>query len=114
VVFDPVAGPLFDAANGALTWNGRYLVVGFAGGAIPQFAANRLLVKNRSALGFSIRHYRRTQTDLLQAEAARQFAAFAAGRLKPHVSAVGTLDEVPAMLRRIMDRQALGKMVIEP
>ncbi|MEY3905474.1 MAG: hypothetical protein RIR59_297, partial [Pseudomonadota bacterium] len=36
VIFDPVAGPLFEAAFRSLNWGGRHLVVGFVGGPIPK------------------------------------------------------------------------------
>src|SRR5262244_2896150 len=50
VCFDPVGGDLFDAALSALGWGGRILVIGFVGG-VQNIPANRLLVKNRAALG---------------------------------------------------------------
>ena len=59
VVFDPVGGEHNEAAFRCLDWGGRYVVIGFAGGAIPQFPANRLLVKNRKAIGFVLMHYRK-------------------------------------------------------
>jgi NADPH2:quinone reductase len=49
VCFDPVGGDLADAALSSLGWGGRLLVIGFVGG-VQQIPANRLLVKNRSAL----------------------------------------------------------------
>src|SRR5947208_8199498 len=57
VCFDPVGGDLFDAALSALGWGGRILIVGFVGG-VQQIPANRLLVKNRAALGCSLRYFR--------------------------------------------------------
>ena len=57
VCFDPVGGDLSDAALSSLGWGGRLLLVGFVGG-VQQIPANRLLVKNRSALGCSLRYYR--------------------------------------------------------
>src|SRR5215471_17913512 len=57
VCFDPVGGELADAALSALGWGGRMLLVGFVGG-VQRIPANRLLVKNRSALGCSLRYYR--------------------------------------------------------
>src|SRR5262245_61632814 len=57
VCFDPVGGALFDAALSALGWGGRILLVGFVGG-VQQIPANRLLVKNRAALGSSLRYFR--------------------------------------------------------
>ena len=50
VCFDPVGGDLFGSALSSLGWGGRILLVGFVGG-IPSIPANRLLVKNRAALG---------------------------------------------------------------
>src|SRR6266704_4792745 len=57
VCFDPVGGDLFDAALSSLGWGGRILLVGFVGG-IPRIPANRLLVKQRSALGCTLRYFR--------------------------------------------------------
>ncbi len=51
VVYDPVGGELSDAALRATAWHGRYLVIGFASGDIPKFAANILLLKEASAIG---------------------------------------------------------------
>jgi NADPH:quinone reductase-like Zn-dependent oxidoreductase len=51
VVFDPVGGALTEVARRRLTWEGRYLVIGFAAGEIPAFPANHVLVKNYTVLG---------------------------------------------------------------
>ncbi len=51
VVYDPVGGELADQAFRATAWHGRYLVVGFASGDIPKFAANIALLKEASASG---------------------------------------------------------------
>jgi NADPH2:quinone reductase len=45
VVYDPVGGELADQAFRATAWHGRYLVIGFASGDIPKFAANIALLK---------------------------------------------------------------------
>ena len=51
VVYDPVGGPLTEAAVRSLAWRGRLLVIGFAQGEIPQIPANLLLIKGTSAVG---------------------------------------------------------------
>src|SRR5262245_47096835 len=51
VVFDPVGGADFREYLRALAWNGRYLVVGFAGGDIPQVGLNLVLLKSVSLVG---------------------------------------------------------------
>jgi NADPH2:quinone reductase len=45
VVYDPVGGELAEQAFRAMAWHGRYLVIGFACGEIPKFAANIALLK---------------------------------------------------------------------
>lgn len=112
VVLDPVAGPHFEAAFGALRWGGRYVVIGFAGGAIPQIPANRLLVKNRSALGFALMHYRRNRQALLRQSAEQIFVLARSGAVRPFIFDAVPLSEAPGALRRIMDRVVLGKIIL--
>jgi NADPH2:quinone reductase len=112
VVFDPVAGDLFEPASRSVGWNGSYLIIGFAGGAVPQFAANRLLVKNRAALGFILMYYRRFRPDLMHAAADDILKGFADGSLNPRTTDVGSLEEASRMLRAIMDRTAVGKSAL--
>ena len=38
----------------------------------------------------------------------------ASGKLKPHVSRRYSLDEGPQALRDLMDRKAVGKVVVDP
>ena len=52
VVYDPVGGAVFEASLRVVNWNARILVIGFAGGPVPQIPANILLVKNVAAMGF--------------------------------------------------------------
>ncbi len=51
VVVDPVGGPLAEPALRASGWNGRFLVIGFAGGGIPKLPANLVLLNNRTLIG---------------------------------------------------------------
>ncbi|MEQ8693094.1 MAG: NADPH:quinone oxidoreductase family protein [Pseudomonadales bacterium] len=115
LVFDPVGGDLFEPASRCVGWNGSYLIIGFAGGgAPPQFAANRLLVKNRAALGFVLMYYRRVRPDLLQNAATHILNGFSNGTLHPDTSSTGSLAQAPQMLRAIIDRTMVGKGVVLP
>lgn len=114
LVFDPVGGDLFDPASRCVDWNGSYLIIGFAGGgSIPQFAANRLLIKNRAALGFVLMYYRRMRPDLLQSAASEILTGFSDGSLQPDTGTIGGLEDAPRMLRAIMDRSMVGKGVLK-
>ena len=116
VVFDPVAGPLYQALFRSLGWNGRYLSIGFAGGSgpetIPRVPLNHLLVKNRSAVGFVLMYYRRFRPDLLQAAAAQLFEWCRDGVIDPLVGEPVELSKGGRMMREIMDRRAVGKSVL--
>lgn len=48
-VADPVG--MVEESTKVIAWNGRILVIGFAGGKIPTVAVNRLLLKNCSVVG---------------------------------------------------------------
>lgn len=111
VCFDPIGGDLADAALSALGWGGRMLLVGFVGG-VQQIPANRLLVKNRSALGCSLRHYRFHEPDKLRRSVQALLGWYAAGKLKPHVSHRLPLDRAVEGIRLLTDRRALGKVVV--
>lgn len=113
VVFDPVGGELHEDALASLDAGGRYLVIGFAGGAIPRIPANRLLVKNRAALGFVLMHYRRRRNALLRRSWGELMDMLTAGTLRPTVYSVRPLSKAPAAMRDLIERTTIGKTVLD-
>src|SRR6059036_118580 len=111
VCFDPVGGELFDAALSSLGWGGRILIVGFVGG-VQQIPANRLLVKNRSALGSSLRYFRWQAPDKLRRSVDELLEWYAAGKLKPCISHRLPLERGAEAIRLLSDSKAHGKVVI--
>ena len=111
VCYDPVGGDLFDEALSSLAWGGRILVIGFVGG-IPQIPANRLLVKNRSAMGSSLRYYREIRPELLRTSVEELIGWWQDGKLKPLVTQKFPLEEVPAAMAELLERRAVGRVVI--
>jgi len=111
VCFDPIGGEMADAALSALGWGGRMLLVGFVGG-VQQIPANRLLVKNRSALGCSLRYYRNQAPDKLQRSVEALLTWYAQGKLKPYVSHRLPLERSVEAIRLLTDRKAAGKIVV--
>lgn len=112
VVYDPVGGEMFDASLRVVNWNARILIVGFAGGGVPQVPANILLVKNVAALGFYFGSWRKHRPEAL----ARGFDALAklykAGHLKPRVSHSFDLAGFRDGLELVRDRKSTGKVVL--
>ena len=112
VIFDPVGGEVMVQSLRAIAWGGRLLVVGFAGGSIPALAANRILLKSCAVLGVRAGEAsRRDPTILGEAQRALLFHA-EAGRLKPHIGARLPLDRFAEGMRLLMERQAIGRIVL--
>jgi NADPH2:quinone reductase len=112
VCFDPIGGSLFDAALSALGWGGRYVHVGFVGG-VPQVPANRLLVKNRAALGSALRHYRWHERDKLETSVQALFGWYTEGRLRPLVTHRLPLERGEEAIRLLTERRAHGRVLVD-
>jgi NADPH2:quinone reductase len=112
VVYDPVGGDAFDQSLRCIAWEGRILVIGFAGGKVPQIPANLLLVKNCDVIGFYWGSYRKKKPDALRHSYQQLFRWFEAGKLKPHVSERYDLAEVGKAFAALRSRRATGKVVL--
>jgi NADPH2:quinone reductase len=113
VCFDPVGGDLFDAALSSLGWGGRMLLVGFVGG-VPRIPANRLLVKNRSALGCSLRYFRWHAPDKLRQSVDELLRWYEGGQLRPCISRRLPLERSAEAIALLTGRKVHGKVVVEP
>jgi NADPH2:quinone reductase len=112
VVFDPVCGPLFEAAFRALAWNGRHLVVGFAGGPIPALPANLPLMKGAGLLGVDVRQFLLFERERAARHLDTLLDWVTQGRLTPPVGRVFALDDYAAALEFALSGQGLGKTVL--
>ena len=113
VVYDPVGDRFAEPAFRSMAWNGRYLVVGFAGGAIPALPLNLPLIKGASIVGVFWGAFTQAEAALHRANMAELLEWYRAGKLKPHVSKRFPLAEGAAAIRWMMDRKATGKVVLE-
>jgi NADPH2:quinone reductase len=114
VVYDPVGGAFTAAALRSLAWRGRLLVVGFAGGEIPQLPANVLLLKEIAAIGVYWGEFARRDPAGNRALLAQLFGWLVQGRLRPRVSKQYSLAETPQALEDLLQRRAIGKLVVCP
>ncbi len=112
VVYDPVGGDRFTDSIRSLAPGGRLLVVGFAGGAIPTVAVNRLLLKNTSVVGVAWPEYARVDPNMPRAVAAGLAKMWDAGFIKPVVGSRYPLERAADALREIDERRAIGKIVL--
>jgi NADPH:quinone reductase len=112
VIFDPVAGDRFDDSVRALAPEGRLVIIGFAGGSIPQLAANRVLFRNIDIVGAGWGAFLERHPELKAATHADLVRMVEAGFVSPLVGAELPLERAADALRVIADRQAVGKVVL--
>src|SRR5260221_7436404 len=62
VVYDPVGGDAFDASLRAIAWEGRIIVIGFAGGRGPPIPAKLVLVENCDIIRVYLGSFRQPET----------------------------------------------------
>ncbi|WP_321500556.1 NADPH:quinone oxidoreductase family protein [Breoghania sp.] len=114
VVYDPVGGDYAEQALRATAWRGRYLVIGFAAGAIPKIPLNLVLLKGCDIRGVFWGAANEREPDQHRKDVEQLLDWVAKGELKPHIHAVYPLAETPRALEELAQRRALGKVIIEP
>ena len=111
VVLDPV-GIAQEAALRCLAWNGKLLIAGFAGGGIPSYAANRILLKGASVIGVRAGEAGRHDPAMRKAELQELLALGAKGLVRPFVSERLPLESFAEAMSRLEDRQAIGRVAL--
>ena len=114
VVYDPVGGRLGETAVKCLATLGRFLVIGFASGDIPQLAFNQLLLKQVSVMGVLWGAWAKANPALDAANLKELLTLHAEGRIRPHISETYPMDQYLTALNRVMERHAKGKVVLLP
>lgn len=120
VVFDPVGGECFDHALRAIAPEGRILVIGFAGGTIPQAPTNHLLVKNAAVIGFNLGLYtgwtpgdERSRYAPRMREMINQLSdKIIRQELRPATPTVFALEHVVEAFDALVERRHTGRMLI--
>jgi len=112
VAYDPVGADFAEQAVRSMAWNGRYLVIGFAGGKIPAIPLNLALLKGCSLVGVfwgaHTRHEPQLHVENLQA----LFKLFNEGKIKPHITEMSGLERFSEALDVLNNRRSTGKVVI--
>ncbi len=114
VVFDPVGGDVFDGSNKCIAFDGRIVVVGFAGGRIPTVAANRILLKNYAVVGVHWGAYFEHKVEVVERTHDALVALYLAGKIRPVVSTKLPLEEAKSALDALGGRRTVGKVVLVP
>lgn len=111
VIYDPVGGETYARSTKCIAFEGRILVIGFAGGEIQTAALNHALVKNYSILGLHWGLYN-SVTPATVRECHDDLTRLAKeGKVRPLVSERLTYAELPAGVQRLADGATTGRAV---
>src|SRR5690606_25171192 len=96
-----------------IAFEGRIIVVGFAGGTIQELPAGHVLVKNYSVLGLHWGLYPRVRPDLIETARADLHRLAADGVIAPVVDHVVPFDRAPEALTALAGGATVGRVVID-
>jgi NADPH2:quinone reductase len=112
VAYDPVGADYAEQVVRSMAWNGRYLVIGFAGGKIPAIPLNLALLKGCSLVGVFWGAHTKREPELHVQNLQALFRLFNEGKIKPHVTEMAGLDRFTEALEVLNGRRSTGKVVI--
>jgi NADPH2:quinone reductase len=113
VVYDCVGGARAEQALRAIAWEGRFLVIGFTAG-IPSIPLNLALLKSCQIVGVFFGAMTARDPALSRAISDELIELVANGDLRPYVSGRYPLERAGEALRALVDRTAVGKVVVTP
>ena len=111
VVYDPVGGDYSEAALRAISWEGRFLVVGFPAG-IARLPLNLTLLKSCQVIGVFWGEFARRDPKRNGDNIAKLLALYAEGAIKPVISERYSLPRAGEAIARLAARKAMGKIVV--
>ncbi len=112
ILVDVVGGDLFTDSLRSLGAQGRLLVLGFAGGTIPEVKVNRLLLNNVDVRGVGWGAYAMVRPGYMAQQWRELEPMMASGIIAPPIGAVYPLEEMGRALHEMDDRLTLGKTVL--
>lgn len=112
VFVDMVGGDRFLDTVRSLRIGGRGVIVGFAGGSIPELRMNRLLLRNLTLTGITM--------DVMETEHPGTLARVRQGvqrllddgRLSPVIGEIYSMDRASDALASLDERAAVGKVIV--
>jgi len=112
VIYDPIGGDVFDASLRCVNFEGRILVIGFAGGRIQQIPSNHVMVKNVDIIGVNRGPYEEKRPKVTTQAYATLMKWLAEGQIRPFVSKTYPLEEAVSAITSVTDRSSTGKLVV--
>ncbi len=112
VVYDPVGGDFAEPAFRSIAWRGRYLVVGFASGPIPNLPLNLPLLKGASLVGVFWGDFAKREPKANAAMMQALAGWYAQGKVKPVIDCTMPMADLHKAYARMGSRAVMGKLVL--
>ncbi len=110
-VFDPV-GIAQEVALRCVAHGGRLLIAGFAGGAIPAYAGNRILLKGCSVIGVRAGEAGRHNPQMRRRELEALSALVQRGLVRPLLTTSYPLERYAEAMWLLGERRAIGRVAL--
>jgi NADPH:quinone reductase len=114
VVYDPVGGETYTRSTKCIAFEGRILVIGFAGGEISSAMLNRVLLKNYSVVGLHWGLYQTKEPQAIRDCHVQLSKLVADGLIRPLIGERLGLADVADGVQRLADGSTVGRMVFMP
>lgn len=111
VVFDPVGGETYQRTTKCIAFEGRIVVIGFAGGDIQSAALNHALVKNYSIIGLHWGLYAQRAPQVMRECHAELTRLVESGAIRPLIGDRLGFEQIPAGLQALADGETTGRVV---
>ena len=114
VVYDPVGGETYLKSTKCIAFEGRILVIGFAGGEITSATLNHVLLKNYSVVGLHWGLYQTKEPQAVRDCHVQLSKLVADGLIRPLIGERLGLADVPDGVQRLAEGRTVGRMVFTP
>ncbi|MEM7093561.1 MAG: NADPH:quinone oxidoreductase family protein [Actinomycetota bacterium] len=113
ICYEVVGGDTFQHSRRCMGWDGRLLIIGFAGGTIPDSPMNHALLKNYSIVGVHWGASIARDPSSLGRQQAELGALAESGKISPHVHPPYAFDDARQAFDDLAHRGTTGKVVLE-
>ena len=113
VCYEVVGGDTFQHARRCMAWDGRLLIIGFAGGTIPDSPMNHALLKNYSIVGVHWGASIARDPASLQRQQQELAALAEAGSISPALYPPFRFEDARQAFDDLAHRRTTGKVVVE-
>lgn len=111
VIYDAIGGDYSEASFRSISWNGRFLVVGFPSG-IPAIPLNLPLLKSGNIMGVFWGAFTEREKQANQENINELMEFYAKGQIKPLISKVFEFSDGANAIAHLASRKAVGKVIV--